>query len=298
MSSNECDILLEQVPAYCAGELDAAERARFESALPACPDAAAELALYRRMMTVMLQAVPQTNAPSGARARLLDALDDTLAIPTPRSDALQGEAALPGAPVVAASPGEPWNLPAAERPTQPRPPQRASPNVWRAALGESARRLSPVAAILAASVVLLLGLSALLWMRVRGLEQQIAGVPAPLVQELGAGELGRVDLVSTSGVEGQEGRMGWVATPDGASWVTWLVVENLPPLGTGEVYHLWLERAGDTPLSVGRFRTEAETTAFAFVIGEPIEDFDRAYVTLERADAPAPSSEPVIAADV
>jgi hypothetical protein len=92
--------------------------------------------------------------------------------------------------------------------------------------------------------------------------------------------------------------MGWVPTPGGESWVAWLVVDNLPTLAEGEVYHLWLERGTEAPLSVGRFRTQAESTALAFVIGIPIEAFDRAYVTRERADAPAPSSDPVLLAEI
>ena len=142
-------------------------------------------------------------------------------------------------------------------------------------------------------------MTAYLLTRINALEGQLAAVSSPLGSELGTGVLSRLELASTAGVEGQEGRLAWVTTPDGEAWVAWLVVDNLPTLAEGEVYHLWLERADESPLSVGRFRiAAAESTVFAFVIGIPIEAFDRAYVTRERADTPAPSSEPVLLADI
>lgn len=288
--SNECDILLEQVPAYCMGELDADERTRFESALPACPEAAAEVRQYRRMTAGLLHAGPQIAAPERARAHLLDALDDTPS----RRDALQG--------VRAAATDildDEWSVHAVApeaKPTQPRPPRRTTSKTasrWSSWLGTGR-----ASSLLAACVAVLLGVTGYLLIRLNALEQQLAEMPTPLVSALGTGALGRIELASTAGVEGQEGRLGWVTTPDGEAWVAWLVVDNLPMLAEGEVYHLWLERGTEAPLSVGRFRTEAESTAFAFVIGIPIEAFDRAYVTRERADAPAPSSDPVLLANI
>ncbi len=291
--SNECDAILEQVPAYCAGELDAEESARFESALPACAEAADEVAQYRHMMLSLLHAAPQVAAPASARARLLDALDDTLAI------------SAPAAPAPASDAAQVWAAPPPEsKPTQPRPPQRRELLQQASAGSSGVARASQwlwsprAASLLAACVVLLLGVTTLLLMRISALERQVQRETASLVSELGSGALSRVELLSTSGVEGQEGRMAWVATPDGEAWVTWLVVENLPPLAAGEVYQLWLAREDEAPLSIGRFRTDAETTAFVFVIGEPIEAYDRAYVTSEPADASAPSSEPIIAANL
>jgi anti-sigma factor RsiW len=291
--SNECDILLEQVPAYCTGELDADERARFESALPACPEANAEIAHYRRMTAGLLHAVSQVAAPASARARLLDALDDTAVskIADVGRDVLQGVRSHADGNQDAQT----YAMPEA-KPTQPRPPGRTAVRQIGIASWLRTRHTS---SLLAAAVALLLGVTAYLLVRVNALEKQLAAVPASLVSELGAGTLGRIELASTAGVEGQEGRLGWVTTQDGNSWVAWLVVDNLPTLAEGEVYHLWLERANESPLSVGRFRiANAESTAFAFVIGIPIEAFDRAYVTRERADTPAPSSDPVLLADI
>lgn len=289
--SDECDILLEQVPAYCAGELDADERARFESGLPACPEASDEIVQYQRMTAGLLHAVPHIAAPATARARLLDALDDTAVskIADVRSTAQWGvRSSLDDA--------HSYTTPEA-KPTQPRPLGRAAAQPSRDWM--SLLRTRHASSLLAACVALLLGVTAYLLVRVNALEQQIASAPAALVNELGTGALSRIELASTGGVEGQEGRLGWVTTPDGEAWVAWLVVDNLPPLAEGEVYHLWLERRDESPLSVGRFRiADAESTAFAFVIGIPIEAFDRAYVTRERPDAPAPSSDPVLLAEI
>jgi anti-sigma factor RsiW len=269
----DCNTLLEWLPAYCAGALDAEDRAQFEAALPACPDAQAELAAYRRMSAGLLFAAPQVTPSAAARARLLAALDDA-------------------PPAGTSAPLRAWSPPMSPSPSPaPRRPEVQIP------LG-AGHRMPRWASLLVAGFVVLLGINVFLLNRIGALEARLAPTPAPLISELGVGELGRIELVSTGGVEGQEGRMGWVETPDGQAWVTWLVVENLPSLGAGEVYHLWLAKADEAPLSVGQFRTEAETTAFAFVIGEPIEAFDRAFVTRERADAATPSGEAVIAADV
>jgi anti-sigma factor RsiW len=279
----DCDTLLEWLPAYCAGVLDAEDRAQFEAALPTCPDAQSEMAAYRRMSAGLLFAAPQVTPSAAARARLLAALDDA-------------------PPAGTSAPLRAWSPPMSPSPSPAQTGTRR-PDV-QIPLGAGRRmplwaaRTPLWASLLVAGFVVLLGINVFLLNRIGALEARLAPTPVPLVSELGVGALGRIELVSTGGVEGQEGRMGWVETPDGQAWVTWLVVENLPSLGAGEVYHLWLAKADEAPLSVGQFRTEAETTAFAFVIGEPIEAFDRAFVTRERADAATPSGEAVIAAEV
>jgi anti-sigma factor RsiW len=255
----DCEALRERIPAYCAGALDADERAAFEAALPACPQLAPEVAQYQRVMTGLLHAAPVTAPPSPAvRARLMAVLDDM-------EPARQAQTASP-------APSLPAVLPA---------PRRAS----------AARWLLPLAAVLA----LLLGLSLFLLNRVSSLEAQLAAGDTAFVTELGSGAPVRAQLVAADANSPQVGRMSWVATPDGKRWVSWLVVENLPVLAEGEVYRLWIERAGEAPLDLGSFDvTEAGGGAFVFVIAEPIEGYDRIYLTREALGNPAPEAAPVI----
>jgi anti-sigma-K factor RskA len=70
-NQNECEAISELIPAYAMGMTDAEETRMVEANLNACPDAAAELAEYRRLADEMRDNVPQMEVPPALGARLL-----------------------------------------------------------------------------------------------------------------------------------------------------------------------------------------------------------------------------------
>lgn len=273
----DCEAILQMVPAYCAGALDAEELAQFEATLPHCPEATAEIGQYRGVMNGLLMAVPEVAAPSAVRARLLAALE---------------ESEQPAASSQPTAVSKRQSIPIVQLP-QPQ-------NQAVASLQEVTRPRSLWLPLAVACVALLLGFNVYLLNRVSGLESALQAQDEALVTALGEGTPSRAQLVSADANSDEQGRLTWVATPDGERWVAWLVVENLPALPEGEVYRLWITRTGEQPVNLGSLRvTEAGAGAFVFIIAEPIEAYDRVFVTREQAAGSAePSVAPLIQAEV
>jgi len=73
-SARDCDAIQELIPDYAFGLTSPEETHLVESNLAACPDAAAELAAYRRLQEEMRDGVPQMEPPPQVRERLLAAI--------------------------------------------------------------------------------------------------------------------------------------------------------------------------------------------------------------------------------
>ncbi len=69
-----CDDLLELIPAYAFGLASPEEQQQVESGLTTCPEAAAQLADYRRVQDGLREAVPQMEPPPALEDRLMAAI--------------------------------------------------------------------------------------------------------------------------------------------------------------------------------------------------------------------------------
>jgi hypothetical protein len=72
--SQPCDAIRELIPEYAFGLTDAEQTHLVESSLASCPDAAAELADFRRIQDEMRAGVPQVEPPPGLEDRLMAAI--------------------------------------------------------------------------------------------------------------------------------------------------------------------------------------------------------------------------------
>lgn len=179
-------------------------------------------------------------------------------------------------------------------------PPAAPPPELRAALLRAAapRRRALAWPLAAAALLLALVTTNLLWFsevsRLRAVH------PADRTQPLflGGGVPERLELAAPD-ASASTANLVWVAGPGGDTWVAWLVARQFPPLVEGQVYQVWLTRAGEAPRSAGLFTVdEAGSGALVFEIAEPIESFNRVGVTAEPAGgSPGPTSAPIVRAE-
>jgi anti-sigma-K factor RskA len=70
-TAHNCDAIEDLIPDYAFGLTDAETARLVESNLPHCPEAAAQLADFRRIQESLREDVPQIEPPQGLEARLL-----------------------------------------------------------------------------------------------------------------------------------------------------------------------------------------------------------------------------------
>jgi anti-sigma-K factor RskA len=77
-----------------------------------------------------------------------------------------------------------------------------------------------------------------------------------------------------------------------------LIASNLPPLGAGKTYEMWVIPKGGTPRAAGLFRADARGTAMNILSGEiDTSTLGAVAVTVEpEAGSAAPTSQPIIVA--
>jgi anti-sigma-K factor RskA len=84
---------------------------------------------------------------------------------------------------------------------------------------------------------------------------------------------------------------------DGADGAT-LVVSNLAPLSGDALYELWLIDAEGNPVAVGTHRPTASDEVAVVPLERDIEGFTIFAVTVEQARVDAPTSDPVLVAEI
>ncbi len=71
--SHDCDVILELIPDYAFGLTDATETSQVEAQLEHCPEAAAQLADFRRLQGELRAGVPQLELPPLLGERIMSA---------------------------------------------------------------------------------------------------------------------------------------------------------------------------------------------------------------------------------
>lgn len=141
-------------------------------------------------------------------------------------------------------------------------------------------------------VLVLLAGSNLYWLtRVNDLEEENDTLTAQLntpkqpSSQLGTGPASQVQLSRDE--EDLSASLAWVATNDEQDWVAWVVARSLPVA----TYQVWIERDGEEPLLIGEIDiTEVdENGSLVFEIDEPVQSYDRFYITL-KDDDPSPEN--------
>lgn len=265
-SSQDCEKLLELLPAYSLGATDPDESAFVEARLADCPEAAAELASYAGLGEALLFSAPPLEAPAGLADRLRVA-SAPVARPAPRSPmARQASTAGFG--------------------------QRI-----REALGVISLRPAGVLAGLA--ILLLVVMNLYLLSQVAGLRgqqdalaDQIAG-QGELLAMVDAGEALRFHLpAGPAGVD--SGAMASVICNPEQN-LGFIYAENLSPLPAGMAYQVWLIHEEER-VSGGLFAVDERGSARLVVrISRPFGEIDAIGITAEPASgSPGPTSPPVI----
>jgi anti-sigma-K factor RskA len=141
-------------------------------------------------------------------------------------------------------------------------------------------------------VLVLLAGSNLYWLtRINDLEDENKTLTAQLntpkqpLNQLGSGPASQVQL--TRDEDETNASLAWVSTNDDQDWVAWVVARALPVA----TYQVWIERDGEAPLLIGELDiTELdENGSLVFEIDEPIQSYDRFYITL-KDDGPSPEN--------
>lgn len=245
--------------AYALDALDGAERREFEAHLAGCPVCTWEVAALRATVAQLPLALDETRAaPSPAlRARILDAVvadraGDNVTPLAPRGDR---RAASHGGPVAAAPPAAPIPFPA--------------------------RRRNLAAYAVAAVLLLGLGLGLLGWNV--ALQREVRRVTAE--RDTARAELAVYTINAASG--------------QGSAQVLYLAnhhqalldASDLPPLGPGQVYQIWLIPAGGQPEGVGIFLDPSGEAGFS---GD-LSRYQLLAITVEPGyGSPAPTSAPIL----
>jgi anti-sigma factor RsiW len=264
VEQQDCELVLELIPAYSLGATDPDETEFVNARLADCPEAVAELARYRALAEAMLFSAPAVAAPPQLAQRLQAAT-------TARKPA-----------------------------SQPAPPRPAPPGLWqrlRDALASP--QLRPALAVAVAAVVLLAGLS-LLWSTQLGqLRQQQQLLAARLNEQeallamVGEGQFVRVELPAGPAGEATAASAAVICDPNRT--IGFIQAESLPPLADGMAYQVWLIK-GEERVSGGLFQVDDTGHGrLAFEAPEPLGAYDAIGITPEPASgSPGPTSPPVI----
>lgn len=247
--------------AHALGALDGAERREFEAHLAGCPICAPEVEALRATAAQLPLALDETAAapPPALRARILDAVAaeraDTGGNVRPLVRPASRRAATVGH-IAAAPPAAPTPLPT--------------------------RRRNLAAYAVAAVLLLGLGLGLLGWNV--ALQREVRQVTAE--RDAARAELAVYRIEAANGQASAQ----ILYLPHRQQAI--LDARNLPPLGPGQVYQVWLIPEGGQPQGVGIFRDPSGVAAF----GGDLSRYQGLAITIEPGyGSPAPTSDPVLA---
>lgn len=257
-----CDELLELLPAYAVGLVDAEERALFEAGLQDCPELMPELQEYADFSDALLLSMPPMPAPSHILDNLIRLTAPSAAVSLPTAEALPASL-----PAVTPAPARPNPIMAFFRPTL---------------------RLRPV---LVAAVLAILVASNVYW-----IYQAQRTVPATAASPLV--NFAPFDA-NANRIRFDAGTIAWSQSSAAETWLVVFSVEALEPLPNGS-YQLWLVRQDEAPISAGVFNADdTGTGTLVFEISEPIGNFDRLGVTIEPVGgSPAPTGRAVFSGEL
>jgi hypothetical protein len=257
-----CDELLELLPAYAAGLVDAEERALFEAGLLDCPELMPELQEYADFSDALLLSMPPMSAPSHILDNLMQLTAPSAAVSLPL------ETVVPAPTPTTA-------------PTQGR--QNPIITFFRPTL-----KLRPA---LVAAVLGLLVISNVFW--VYQLQQNQPPAPtSPLVNFAPFDD-------NANRISFDAGTIAWSQSNAAETWIAVFSVEALEQLPNG-AYQLWLVRQDEAPISAGVFNADdTGNGTLIFEISEPIGSFDRLGVTIEPAGgSPTPTGRAVFSGEL
>lgn len=263
-TSHDCEQILDLIPDYAFGLTSADDARRVESALPGCPEAAAQLASFEGLQDDMRASVTQRQPPSALRDRILGAAQASAPADQP-------------APVQAVS----------------------SPTPMRAAGTIARHRALTIGWIAAAAAAIALVVTNVYWInRTRDLTRQ----QDDLIRTLNAINGGNSGFVLTSTDQLRWVRIPSEEDTDRVAFMMWngesrtglLYVHAFPELQAGDAYQLWLTRPNEE-VSAGTFRVDDQgNAAYLFDAPDAIDDFSWAWVTTEPETGSAQPSDRVM----
>lgn len=244
----DCQELLELVPAYCVNALDSDEQALIEAGLASCPELHTEIAAYKAMSERLLFSVPSMEPPPDLILKVLAA---------------------------------------SSRPAPQAQPKSTHPPVVPLFSRMPVRLLAGAAAIL---LVAFIGANIYWAGKVGNLENENENLTAQLQpneesfpQPIANGIPQSLQLTSADVTT--NGTLSWVPSLDNQRWVAWFVAREFTVLEEGQSYQLWLSRTGEEPLAVGAFSVgDNGSGAVLFEIDEPIESFNKVFITIISPD--------------
>ena len=262
----DCDAIQDLVAEYAFGLTDAEQTRLVETNLPACPEAAIQLADFQRIQVEMRSAVPQIEPPAGLEARLMAAI----ATPAPT----QTRVSTPPQPARVTSPAP---KPLRHWYTQP---------MW----------------LVAAAVLVLVVSNAIWFLRMEELARRETDLLTQLANKTEAEQA--FVIANTDGLrwvrlppsETTEANSQVVAVLmwNTESQIGLLYAQNLPKLTPNTTYQLWLTK-GEARLSAGTFSIdETGKAAYLFHIKQSIDDYTWARITVEPAQGSATPSDTVV----
>ena len=258
--------LHDWLEAYVLGALDQDERDQFEDHLPDCDLCRADLAAHIRMVDLLTYSLPPQSPPPEARERVLARIHAEIDGP-PRPQPAAASPAVPPAESLAAVLGP-----------APAAPVRAA--------SRQPRRIKLSSLLAAASLVVLLGIGALvgLW----GMTGPHASLEVEVMARLPGGRI--LPLFGT-GAPTASGRL-YVVNGTRAE----LVVEGLPPQPQGRAYQVWFAEPGQPMRTGGVFVVNSQGAGVSRpTIPAPLERIAAIAVTLEPvAGSAAPTSIPLL----
>jgi anti-sigma-K factor RskA len=260
----DCEAIRALIPAYALGAVDPDERQQVEEWLSRCPEAAAELQVYRAMGDAMLFSAPPVALPPALKNKLLAA-----AVPAEK----------PAAVTVRTS------------------------GFWEQISVFWGVRRRGVAFGLAL-VALLIVTNLYWINKVGQLRDQHETLSTQyqqqeaLIQLLGGSESNWAELVSTQN-DAAHVSVTWATGPQDNTWIALLNARDLPPLSRGMAYQLWLRR-GDYRISGGVFKVdESGNGMLIFTTTEPIGTFEAMGITPEpEGGSEGPTAPPVVAGEI
>jgi anti-sigma-K factor RskA len=259
------DELRELTGAYVLGMLSDTERERFEVHLATCADCAREVEELGLVTAALPHAVPQHDPPRELRARVLQQavsgsqLGSIAPVRGKRTSMLTWFAA--AASIAAVALGLQNNL-----------------NLRQRIRDLEARLREANARVAAAQADLRIAHASL-----NRANQLAAIVEAP--------DLRRIDLAGQKSAPGAAGRAFWSPSRGLAFTAT-----NLPPIGPGRQYQLWVIPPGGTPISAGLLDLQSGGVATALVDSKTAASVGTVAVTEEPAGGVLqPTSPPVLA---
>jgi anti-sigma-K factor RskA len=264
----DCDAIQDLVAEYAFGLTDPEQTRLVETNLPACPEAAVQLADFKRIQAEMRTAVPQIEPSTGLEARLMAAI----AIPAPAEThpptlvkAVNSVATVSSTP----KPLRHWY-------TQP---------MW----------------LVAAALLLLVVSNAIWFLRMEELTRREADLLTQLANKTEAEQA--FVIANTDGLRWvrlppseteANSQVVAVLMWNAESQIGLLYAQNLPKLTPNTTYQLWLTK-GEVRVSAGTFSIdETGKAAYLFHIYQSIDNYTWARITVEPAQGSDSPSDTVV----